>query len=379
MAGLTSEGFIALTQDEIRTRIESRLTAYNSGFDFTTESPDGQLIEIFGFELATAWSELDLVYNSFDPDHATGAGLRNIGLMTGLPRAAATRSEAVIDLIGVSGTVVPQGSRVTSADGTEFATEFQAIIPASVSALAIVSGATPMPVGTISTIKSVIAGWTSINQPIAGRTGAGAQTEPEYRNKRNSTVLRNFTSVPSVIQARLFELGIEQATIINNDSLVPLPDGTPAGSIHVTVGEIDNLTNEEIAQVILLTKSLGCPTYGSTTVSVNDAQGNPHDISFSRATAVPVWIDLDVTYLSDDLAGATEDIRAALVTHINGLLSGEDVIHSRLYGLITPFGKAQINSLAIGRTLGSAVPANLVINEDEYASTENSIIAITIT
>ena len=185
--------------------------------------------------------------------------------------------------------------------------------------------------------------------------------------------------MPSVIQARLFELGIEQVTILNNDSLVPLPDGTPAGSIHVTVGEIDNLTNEEIAQVILLTKGLGCPTHGSTTVSVNDAQGNPHDVSFSRATAVPVWVDLDVTYLTDDSAGATEDIRAALVAPINGLLAGEDVIHSRLYGLITPFGKAQINSLAIGRSLGGAVPANLVIGEDEYASTEASIIAITVT
>ena len=122
MAGLTSEGFIALTYEEILSRIKSRLLVLNPNFDFTTEGVDGQLIEIFAFELGLVWSELDLVYNSFDPDQATGAGLSNLGLLTGSVRGAATRSEAFIDLVGTAGTLVPKGVIVTNAAGDEFLT-----------------------------------------------------------------------------------------------------------------------------------------------------------------------------------------------------------------------------------------------------------------
>ena len=99
MAGLTSEGFTPLTLEEIQTRIKSRLENYNPGFDFSPESPDGQLVDIFSVELAQVWSELNTVYSSFDPMEAVGQGLLNIGLITGIPFGFATRSSASLDLI----------------------------------------------------------------------------------------------------------------------------------------------------------------------------------------------------------------------------------------------------------------------------------------
>lgn len=381
MAGLDNTGFTPLSYEEIKTRIGSRLEAYNPGFDLTPESPDGQLVDIISFELGQAWNELNLVFNSYNPEEATGAGLRNIGLITGIPYGVATRSVCTIDLTGTAGTVVPRGSLVTDAAGNEFQTQLKATIPASVEVIAMVSGYIAMPIGTVTTIQTPVTGWTAIDQPAIGRAGATAQSETAYRNIRNRTVLRNFSGVEAVMQARLLELGIAQATIVNNDSkTVTLADGTPPQTIHVTIGEISGISDMDIARTILATKGLGCPTYGSTAVaSVLDAQGLAHTINFSKASAVSIFADIDVTFLDPDFAGATDAMKAALLAEINSLLTGEDVVWSRLFGLLTPYGKAQINTLEIGFSAITTAAANLVIGEDEYANMVIGDINLTVT
>jgi len=378
MAGLNSEGFTPLSYDEVRTRIQSKLEAFSTGFDFSPESPDGQLVDIMSFEIAQAWTEINQVYNSFDPNLATGAALKNIGLITGTPYGAATRSQVVLDLGGTAGVTVPYGSIVTDADGNEFTTEFDAIIPASVQAISTIAGPILVPAGSVQTIGTTIAGWTTATQTSAGTAGKTAETDSQYRNKRNTTVLRNYTSTADVVQSRLYELGIEQVTVVNNDTDIAFSDGTPAKSIQVTVGEVVGATDEEIAKVILDTKSLGCPAYGTTTVNVDDDQGNTHAISFTKATAVEIFIDMDLTYLDLDTAtGADDRIKEDIVASINAQLSGEDVVWSRMFSLITPHGKAQVNTLTIGLSLGSLDTINIPIDLDEYTTISAGNINIT--
>ncbi len=381
MAGLTREGFTPSTYQEIIARISAKLEAFSSGIDLSSEAPDGQLVEIFSFEVSQLWSELSLVYNSYNPLLASGDGLRNIGLITGLPFGAATRSQVNVNLVGVTGTIIPKGSLVSDDNDNEFVTSFDATIPATVQAISKVSGTLNVSIGTITTIVSAVSGWVSVNNTVAGYEGKSPQTETQYRNLRNRTVLRNFTSVADTVKARLSEnLGIGQVTVLNNDDpAVALPDGTPANTIHVTVGEIDNnVTDAEIALIILNTKGLGCPTFGSTTVSVEDSQGNSHDISFSKAIAKTVYLDVEILFLEDEYAGAEEAILSDLLEHINGLAADEDVIWSRLFGIITPYAKAQVNVLETSFNGSTYSPSNLVIASNEYASTVAGNITITV-
>ena len=381
MAGLTREGFTPDTYDAIKERISNRLEILSPGIDLSPEVPDGHLLEIFSFELALAYTELGLVYDSYNPALAVGAGLRNLGLITGLPYGAATRSQADIDLVGTAGTIVPKDSVVSDADGNEFYTQLDARIPSSVEVVAEVSGAISVPASTIINIITPVAGWASIDQPADGRKGGTAQTETAYRNLRNRTVMRNYVSVSETISARMFEaLGIEQVVVINNDSAVIAPDGTPIQTIHVTVGEIDAaITDAEIAQVILNTKGLGCPTFGTTTVAgVLDVQGEAHEIKFTRAAAKQIHVNLEVTYLTQDSAGATEGIREDLKNHINGLLANEDVIWSRLFEYITPYAKAQIDLLELSTDGITYTAANVLMGASEYASTIDGQINITV-
>lgn len=368
MAGLTREGFVPETLENIKVRIRARLETFSPGFDFSIESPDGQLIEIFSFEMWQAWEQLRQVYDSHNPLLAEGAALRNLGLITGIPYGNASRSSANVKLIGTANTLVPAGSIVSN--GTyEFITSFAAYTDSYVTVVASLAGPIPVPVGAVDTVVSVVPGWTGIVQEDAGEIGKVARTEQQYRNLRNRTVMRNYTSITDVMVARLSELGVSQVAVLNNDDPTnPLPDGTPTNTIHVTVGETNGVSDADIAKVVEATKGFGCPTHGTTLVVVKDNQGVDHNVRFSKAVEVPVFVDVNVTYLTDDNAGATEGIKADIVAHINALLAGEDVIWSRLFGLVTPYGKAQINSLTIGKNAGSLTASNIAIDPQEYAS-----------
>lgn len=384
MAGLDISGFTPDTYENITTRIEGKLEALSPGFDFSPESPDGQLISIMGFELTTLWTQLNNVYNSYNPLVAEGAGLRNIGLITGIPYQLADRSIATIETQGTSGTLIPRNSKVSDDEGNLFYVLFDTTIPSNAQVVSEVAGPVPVGIGALTTIETPIAGWTGFTQTTEGTLGAAAQTEQSYRNLRQRTVMRNSTDVTDVMQGRLFELGIEQAAVLNNDHPTdPLPDGTPASTIHVTVGEVSGVTDEEIAEVILTTKSLGCPTYlhpsTGTTVAVLDNQGVSHDVNFSKASAVAIEISMDITYLSTDNAGAETNIKNALADHINGLLAGDDVIWSRLFTYITPFGKAQVNSLTIGKLGDTLSASNVTLLASEFATQDVADIAIVVT
>jgi len=367
MAGVTAEGYVPESLGLIISRIQDRLEVISPGTDFSPESPDGQLISIFSSELILAWDDLQKTYNSYDPLVTFGHGLRNISMLTGTPYGVATRSSATIGLVGTATTVVPEGSLVSDADGNQYYTNAEAIIPADVAVIAVIAGPTPILAGTLVNLDSVVNGWDGITQVADGVQGNAPQTEAQYRNMRNRTVMRNTVTVLESMQARVLELGIPQVLINNNDTGSIAADGTPAHSIHVTVGEYGGITDDAIAQVIFDTKGLGLGTFGTTNTVVEDSQGNQHTVNFSKSLPVAVSVLLNVTYLDDDKAGATERIQNAIIEHINTLAVGEDVIWSRLFPIITPFAKAQINSLLIG-PLGTEVAANMPISDAEYAA-----------
>lgn len=378
MAGLTNTGFIPLQFDEIKENIETRLETYNPGFDFSPESPDGQLINIMAVLINQAWVELNNVYNSYNPNSATGQALKNLGLITGIHKGTATRSQATIGLTGTGNTLVPKGSIVADADGNEFYTNRDAYIPANVTVLAVNSGPIPVTAGSITSITSQVSGWTGITHTLDGIKGSQPETELQYRVRRNRTVMRGSNTVEESMVSAILDLGIEQVTVINNDTSNIAPDGTPPHSIHVIVGEFYGVSDDDIGLAIFNNKGLGVATYGSTTVSVDDFHENPHDVKFTKASEVPIFFNIEVIFHSEDIAGAEEQIKSNLSTYINSLKSGEDVIWSRLFGLITPVAGAEVVVLEVGKSVGTVAASNVIIGDTEYTSSDIANIVLTV-
>ena len=366
MAGLTISGFVPETLEDIVARISSKLDAINPGMDLSPESPDGQLIGIMSYELSVAWNQLNQVYNSYNPALADGAALRNLGQLSGIQYGTANRSYATVELTGTTGVVVPENSIVSDGE-YEYYTAYAVTIPSNAQVICSTPGPVPVPALTINTIVTPVTGWVEVAQSTEGVIGSLAMTDQEFRNLRTRTVMRNYTSTVDTMQARLLELGMEQAIVINNDQPVPV-GGIPANTIAVSVGEIGLISDETIGTVILETNAAGCPTFGTTTVAIEDSQGYLHDVSFTKAAAVVIEIVLDVTFLSEESAGQEELIKKSLVDHVNALPAGDDVIWSRLFAEITPYGEAQVNILTVGRQGGAQSINNVVLTEAEYAS-----------
>ena len=394
MAGLTDEGFTADTLSAIQSRIEGRLRVYDPEIDLDIASPDGQNVSIFSFEVATLWQQMAMVYDSYNPDITSGKGLRNVGLLTGLPVGAASRSTVNLALGGTAGTPVPKSSILTDQDGNDYSTSFAVTLPGSTECVALQAGPILVPAANTYTIKTVVSGWTTATQSVDGKEGGIAQTPQQYRNLRDRTVMRNSSSVADVVASRLYELGLEQTSVVNNDSSVDtLPDGTPPQNLHITVGEYSGVSRQQIALTILEAKGLGCPTWsvgkdastGGNWEEVEDNQGVTHRIYFDEAVAVPIYVGMTITFLDDDYAGAEEQIKQAVVDDINTYITGEYVDWSRLFGVITQFGKASVDidtfvpQLFVGNnvTLPTA-PSNVDISSFEYATCSVDDITITV-
>ena len=382
MAGLTREGFTPLTYDEIKTNIESRLEQYNPGFDFSPESPDGQLIGIFGALLSQAWSELDNVYHSYNPNVNSGQALRNIGMITGLYKGSSTRSQAVVQISGTENTLVPKGSIVLDADGNEFYTNKDAYIGipnTDVTVLAVLSGPIPIVAGTITTIKSIVAGWIGVAQAYNGVAGKSPQTETEYRNLRNKTVMKGSNTIQESMSGVIQNMGIQQVRVINNDTNSAYVDGTPAKSIQVVVGEYEGSDKKDIALAIFNNKGMGVPTYGNVSETIQDLHGYDHLVKFTETSASPIFVKVNITYHTSDTAGLDVAIKNSISDFINALLVGEDVIWSRLFGLITPYGEAEVTLLEIGLSVPTLAASNVTIDDLHYASSITDNIDLTST
>jgi len=378
MAGLTNEGFTALTHNEIRDRIQAKFLVNNPDFDVSPESPDGQNIEIFSFELAMAWAQLSQVYSSFDVTSAAGSGLENLGHVSGIVYQKANRSYATVNLQGVADTIIPAGSQVSDEDGNIFQTVYDSVVPNTAQVYSVLAGPTPVTIGTLVNIETPVNGWTGILQDVEGIMGVLPETQQQFRNRRTSVVMSPSLSVGDALTAKIVELGISQVDIVINDTDAQLLDGTPSGYIHITVAE-SLILDVDIARQIMKYKGMGVPTYGSTRVDVVDSKGVSQVIFFTKAAAVDIGLALDVTFLSSDVAGAEVSIREALITYTNDLLAGEDLVWSRLFGIITPYGKAQINSLSIGKVGDTLTSSNVPIEEREFARIDTAGITITVT
>ena len=376
MAGLSPYGFEPDTLAAIKSRIELALETLNPGFDFSPESPDGQLIGIMSYEIFTLWDQLSQVYQSYNPEQATGDALRNKGLITGIPYGTANRSYATIEFQGTAGVSVPAGSIVEDGESREWFTAYRTVLPSNAQVICKTPGPVPAVAGSVVSMQAQIAGITGITQTTDGVMGKLAMSEQEYINLRSATVMRNYTSTVDVMRGRLLELGLTQVAVNNNDETIAV-DGVPANTVAVTIGELGDVTTDSIASVILETIPMGCPTFGTTTVSVKDQQGYSHDVSFTQAVGVPTFVDINLTFLDLDKAGAVDNIRSSVGEYINGLPAGSAVIWSHLFQYITPYANAQVNTLLINKTGDTPAVANLPMTVSEYASITSANITIT--
>ena len=245
-----------------------------------------------------------------------------------------------------------------------------------VEVVAVESGIIEQPANTIDTILTPMLGWDSVNNPVAATPGEDRETDEELRLRfRNGKFDRAANTLDAIYSALINLDNVSEVTIYENDTSVVDGNGVPA---HSFLPIVSGGLSTDIANAIWDNKPVGILSYGNTTVVINDIQGSPHDVSFSRADPVVVYISMDITTDVNFPANGNDLIKSNLISYFQtNFGTGDDVIYSRLYTPINQVAGHEVNSLYIGTSPSPTGVVNIGIPFDSIASLSSLNISIT--
>lgn len=386
-ATVTAEGISAPDYQTILNTLKSYFQQiYGSDAYLEPDSKDGQMVALVALAVHDANNTAISVYNCFSPATGYGAGLTSNVKINGIARKGATNSTVDLVLTGTAGTTITNGtvkdtnnviwhlpaSVVIGVDGT-----------VTVTATCSNRGAVAALAGTITTINTPTRGWTSVTNPAAATVGAPAETDAELRIRQGQSVaIPSITPFEGVDGAIANIAGVTRHKLYENDTGKTDGNGLPPHSISAIV---DGGDVTEIARTIRGNKGQGVRTWGKTSVTVPDKYGNPHIISFSRPTDVPVYGKITLKVFAGYTSQIGVQIQQAVADYINRLMIGDPELLSRIYspanlGVVSG-GNARyydIQELLIGKSPETAAAANINIAYDESASCKPENIIITV-
>ncbi|EBZ9909116.1 hypothetical protein H2549_004924 [Salmonella enterica subsp. enterica serovar Stanley] len=386
-ATVTAEGISAPDYQTILDTLTSYFQQiYGSDAYLEPDSKDGQMVALVALAIHDANNTAISVYNCFSPATGYGAALTSNVKINGIARKGAMNSTVDLLLTGTAGTTITNGT-VKDTNNVIWRLPASVVIgvdgAVTVTAICSSSGAVAALAGTITTINTPTRGWTSVTNPAAATVGAPAETDAELRIRQGQSVaIPSITPFEGVDGAIANIAGVTRHKLYENDTGKTDGNGLPPHSISAIV---DGGDVTEIARTIRGNKGQGVRTWGKTSVTVPDKYGNPHIISFSRPTDVPVYGKITLKVFAGYTSQIGVQIQQAVADYINRLMIGDQVLLSRIYspanlGVVSG-GNARyydIQELLIGKSPEAVAAANINIAYDESASCKPENIIITV-
>jgi len=355
-AVITPAGISAPSYSDIYASLQASFKLiYGPDSYIDPDSQDGQLLAVFAKAVSDANDMTIAVYNSFSPSAAQGAGLSSLVKINGIARLVSSNSQADVLIVGQVGVVIQNG-KVADAAGNQWSLPQTVIIPPAgeilVTATCDTDGAIAAPIGTINQIATPVRGWQSASNTTVASLGSPVESDAGLRQRQTTSVAQPSTTVlAGTLGAVKNIVGVTQAVIYENDTGVTDADGLPPHSISVVVIGGDATA---IATAIMLRKTPGTGTYGSTLVPVLDDAGVVHNIRFFVPTETSIKVGITIQSFQGYTVTMGDAIKQAVADYINALPIGQDVFISRLYlpaqlygGLNSALFELQVLQIAI--------------------------------
>jgi uncharacterized phage protein gp47/JayE len=303
MSGLTPNGFVPMTTDEVVATFETAQRAsVDPALNTGATSVVGNLNAIYGSKLAELWELAKQIYKTRDPANADGVALDAIGALRGAMRLSASKSSALLSLELGPGARVERGSVVSQAGNpsVRFLTLLDVENASATSGIFEVvavcedDGAVAADAGTLTIIESPAVHWIGVTNTSPARLGAPAESDVAYRLRQTQELSRAGSGTLAGIAADVRAIaGVSSVTVLENDRDVTV-DGMPPHSVEVVVLGGDDLT--AIAKAILQTVPAGIATTGNTSVVIADANGGSRTVRFTRPEVVNIGLRWQGTF-----------------------------------------------------------------------------------
>lgn len=361
--GVLPEGFLIKSESQILDSMIARLRpSWGASFDFTADSPDGQLLRTVAREIHEAgWQLGQAVYKSRDRDSATGASLAALLLLTGSQWPEAARSTVTLTLTGTAATLVTSGAVTSTASlGDRFETTADATLVAltawasttayvlgdrrtnggnayvcitagtsagsggptttaddvtdgtahwrylglgvaavDVAARSVEYGAILATSGDLTVMDTLVSGWQGVINLLDADPGRDRASDAEARQVAEADVFRPGATVPDAIrQTLLGVVGVESVTVFFNNTDVTDADGIPPHAVECLISGGDD---QDIYDALLSEcLAAGIASHGTETGSSDDSEGVAHTVKFTRPTDVLIYVAITLVKVAHD-------------------------------------------------------------------------------
>lgn len=227
-------------------------------------------------------------------------------------------------------------------------------------------GDIPAPLNTVTTILTPVFGWTSVSNEVTAEAGSTNESDEELRERFRISKAVRANNLSEALYSQLMELqDVSYARVYENMTDLVDSKGLPP---HSFMAIVKGGTDTDIGEVVWNNKPLGIASEGNTSVIVRDSQNLERTVKFSRATEVPIYVNITVKKVGNTFpTSGVEDIRQAVIDFINSNANfGEEIIYTRFFTPINSVPGHQVNVLEIGTSLVSMGMTNIVLNWDEF-------------
>jgi uncharacterized phage protein gp47/JayE len=303
---------------------------YGRDINIDSDTPDGQLVNIFALAVKDVLDLATQVYNSFDPDFAVGRILDQRCAINGIERQGATYTEIYVDVTVNRALTLPGLDDSTStpftvrdAEGNKFLLKntkvFDAAGTDSLDFRAEESGSIRALPRTINRQVTITLGVTAVNNP-SSPTIIGQDEESDYdlRIRRARALALPATGTADGILSSLLDVkDVSEAIVYENISNETDGDDIPGHSIWCIVA---GGSDKDIAEAIYLKRNAGCGMKGGTEVAVEQADHTLFEVLFDRPEPQYLWIKFKTATIDNDSsisATAADYLRAELIERLH--------------------------------------------------------------
>lgn len=288
---------------------------------------DSQDYQFLAAGIATPINDLNAAiistYNAYSPATGQGANLSSTIKINGLTRNVPTNSTVDQIIVGQAGTPIVNGV-TQDANQNKWSLPALVTIPPSgtitVTATCQTPGAIQAGIGTVNIIATPTLGWQSVTNASAANAGAPVETDSQLKARQAvSTALPSRTVLEGTVGAIWAIPGVTRVTPYENDTSTTDTNGVPGNKIYIVVEGGDSTA---IANAIAAKKTPGTGTYGTTTITVTDAYGIAHAISFYRPTYDAITCAITLKALTGYTSTIGAAIQAAVAAYVNAVAIG---------------------------------------------------------
>lgn len=391
--GLSEDGFTPKRLNDVLTDAEANLslvedpvTGERLQSDFSSSDPVMQIVQIPLEGVAENWQIGQVAYNQFNPSMVTGAALRGLVQINGIVHDVGTVSTASIVVTGTADAVIEatvdrpivftdsaNTARWLVTDNFTIGSGGTVTVTASAESV----GPTQAAANSITVVVTSNAAIASINNPAGAVVGRAVETDTQLRRRRRNSTLAPAAGPAEAVFSNLLNIpGVTFARAYINNTLATDSRGIPAKSqAAVIVGGDDN----DIAETLLARSGAGVEFFGTSSVTLRDAQGEEYIVRWIRPTLIPIYVIVTISTDSQFPTNGADLIQQAIINYARegaagigiesgfrdiGFTPGSTVEQSRLYTPVNSVPGHTINSLFIGTSPNPTNEDNIPIAFD---------------